>query len=123
MGYSATQNGIWTTWSPTLTGFSTNPIFTARYMLIGKTCYVDFTTTTVGVSNATTKTITLPFAAADTAIQFFMAQGQNNGTEATRDGYTRVNSNVADMYPAGSLGTWTASGNASFTFNMFYEIA
>jgi hypothetical protein len=127
MGYSATSIGQYQAWVPTLTGFSSDPTgITARYVLNGKMCVCYFTYTGNGTSNATTKTITLPFAAANTGIQIFPIRVTDNGTIQTTVGQliTRVNSNIADVGKVfGSTTNWTSSGNAGFVFSITYETA
>lgn len=111
-------------WSPTITGFSANPTGGVhRYSLNGKKCTVYTNFTGVGTSNATSKTITLPFAAANTVLQNVVNQGQDAGVGAYIRITTRLNSNVADLYPSATTTSWTATGNCIFRFSFTYEIA
>lgn len=117
--------GIYQAHTITHGGFSANPTTAARYALgPGKMCHLLGGQSTNGTSNATTKTITLPFAAANTAIQEgVIGQQVNNGT-AVAGGLirTRVNSTTADIFLANAA-AFTASGNCrSFSFlNFLYE--
>lgn len=118
--------GIYQPYTITHGGYSVNPTsVSARYALgPGKMCHVVAFAGGNGTSNATTKTITLPFAAANTFVQPGSTQLYvNNGTAAGNGVVlTRVNSTTADVYTA-ALGAWTASGNArAFVYlNLFYE--
>lgn len=125
MGYSVQSIGQWQAWVPAFTGFSADPTSViSRYTLNGKTCTCYFFAVS-GTSNATTFTVTLPFAAANTQVQTFNAGNiVNNGT-ASSAGTVRtiVNSNVLDVYN-GVVGTaWTASGTKNVAFVITYEIA
>ena len=111
-------------WVPTFTGFSANPTgVTARYNTIGKLCqcYVYMTS---GTSNATTFTMTLPFAAANTTVQtFFGAVGVDNNINQNSWVRTRMNSNILDVFRTVTTNTWTASGTKGVFFTITYEIA
>lgn len=118
--------GQWQAWTPTFTGFSADPSsVTARYTLNGKMCTI-YLDSTAGTSNATTFTITLPFAAANTSSQSFAGlMVSNNSAATTSPGLirTRVNSNVADLYLNSSAAAWTASGTKNARISSFaYEI-
>lgn len=126
MGYIAQSIGqTMTDWVPTLTGFSATPtVNSARYTLNGKWCTCQFNMTAT-TSNATTFTITLPFAAANTTVQTFPVLVADNGSQQAGAGKlnTRVNSNVADIYKTLPSGTFTGSGTKASNFVITYEIA
>lgn len=128
MGYSSVMqpNGQWLTWVPAVTGFTTNPTVTAaRYTLSGKTCHCYFRMTQA-TSNATTLTVTLPFAAANTTTQIITGGFcVNNGTTQTAPPRidTATNSVIANCYLNSSAATWTASNAKGIAFNLTYEIA
>lgn len=109
------------TWSPSWTGFSVNPTTVyARYTLRGNVCTVWFKATT-GTSNATTKTLTLPFAALDAdvrSLQSIINNGANNGGLIQ----TAVGSNVLTAYATIAAGVWTASGGATVYLDGFSYI-
>lgn len=114
-------NDSWTTYSPTLTGFSVVPTgFTARYILNGKTCMVSFRSTGSGTSNATSTTMTLPFIAADTDFSAFNYCVDNNAL-CYAAGLTTNGSNVINILKNGGT-SWTASGNKRITGIIIYEI-
>lgn len=120
---TSSSDGTFSNWTSTLTGFSVNPTGpVSRYILSGKlcTCYINFTGS-VGTSNATTKTMTLPFAAANTSTQTFVGHGQDNGVAKYVRFVTRVNSNIVDIFLSETSTTWTASGNCIFRGTLDYE--
>lgn len=121
MGYAAVARRRFSTWITTLTGFTVAPTpLMARHSLDGKLCAVAFNSNTA-TSNATTFTITLPFAAANTASQYMSGIGSNNGNTVPAMIVTRVNSNIADVYICATTITWTASGAKGLFFNGVYE--
>ncbi len=113
----------YTAYVPTLTGCSSDPALqSARWkMLTRNTCQVIITYTASGTSNATTKTITLPFNASVTSPQYSHASGLNNGSATAMSVRTRVSSNIADIYVTFTNGH-TASGAWIFCTNMIYQI-
>ena len=125
LAYSSTsyEEGVWT---PSFTGFSANPTCTGSYTRIGNICIALYQQTASGTSNATTKTITLPFTAANTGVQNLLIGIVNNGTFSDSPGRiaTRSNSNIADVYRVISNGTaWTNTGTCGFANFVFtYEI-
>lgn len=127
MGYASQAIGLTGTWVPAYTGFSADPsTLTARYTLIGKWCMVSLVSGTDGTSNATTFTITLPFAAANTATQIITGgRVKDNGTIQPDTGLirTQVNTNIADIFKTLAVGAFTASGNKNLQGNFLYEIA
>ena len=125
MNVSTQESGLWKTdWTPAFTGFSVYPsTVTSRYKLTGKTCVCHFFPGIPGTSNATVFTLTLPFAAANTAIQYYPVVVINNGAVQLGRLATAINSNVATMASAIAGTAWTASGSKSTFFVITYEIA
>ena len=124
MGYTTQNLGTVQTWTPTYTGFSTDPSgLTGDYFIIGKWCFCTIVHTSDGTSNATTLTFTLPVAAANTATQIIGCRVKDNGTIQTAPGMmrTQVNSNVCDVFKTLAAGAFTNSGNKNFSGNFFYE--
>jgi hypothetical protein len=120
--------GTYLDYVPTFGGFSSPPSSVgARYNLIGKTCHVIVNMGANGTSNATTFTMTLPFAAANTFIQsdILPAVINNSGSLQTTPGRidTIVNSNVANLYLNTAAAAWTASNGKRAFVNFTYEIA
>jgi len=123
MGYSTTSIGAWNTWVPTHTGYSANPTAeVARYCLIGKMCTVEYNST-AGTSNATSTTMTLPFAS-NQAVVFSTGIAVDSGAGATttlRMDLT-AGSNIATLYKSPAATVWTATGNKGVKFQFTYEI-
>lgn len=123
MGYSTTSSGTYTDYVPTITGFSSNPSgMVARFTLDGNRCSVYINFTSIGTSNSTAKSFTLPFAAANTIIQSFVNHGQDNGVGTMIRIATRANSNIVDLYPSATGTNWNNSGNCIFKIALTYEI-
>lgn len=123
MGYSATSSGVWQTWVPTHTGYSANPTAeVARYCLVGKMCTVEYNST-AGTSNATTITMTLPFASNQTVV-FSNGVAVDSGAGATTTPRFDLTSgsNIATVYKSPAAGTWTATGSKGVKFQFTYEI-
>lgn len=114
------------TWTPSLTGFASAPtILASRYTLLGKWCLVHFRMTAT-TSNATTFTLTLPFAAANTATQFCHVLITDNSAVQTDPGRldTTANSNIATLQKTLTASVaFTGSGTKAANFNLLYEIA
>lgn len=118
------NNDAWLAWSPSYTGFSVNPAQFCRYKLIGTSCTIYMVTTSNGTSNQTFTTFTLPFVAANTAVQGapIFSTIDNGGVAATGTIRTRANSNICDAFRAVNS-TWTATAAKAFTVGSFtYEI-
>jgi hypothetical protein len=125
MGYSTQSIGNWSTWTPTFTGFSSDPVVTfARYTIIGKMCTCILATGN-GTSNATSFTVTLPAAAATTGAQKgLISPVVNNGAALTAPGRidTSSGSNVATLYSTIAANAWTAASTKRAEFIFTYEI-
>lgn len=122
MGHVAQSIGQIGTWIPTWTGFSADPTnVVASYSLNGKLCTVTLFAT-AGTSNATTTTVTLPFTASTTQINYLFSV--DNGTNQVGSYCrTRLNSTIMDCYRTPATATWTASGNKNVYFTFTYIIA
>ena len=116
-----TQANSTSTWVPTFAGFSADPTgITARYVLNGKWCTVSLTMT-AGTSNATTMTVTLPFAAL--GIVSHNPIVANSGTLQTGRITTAAGSNVLTCTATPAAGAFTASGAKNlFLAGFTYEI-
>lgn len=117
-----------TDWVPVLTGFSANPTNTVyRYQQNGKIVILFIRQGTVGTSNATTFTISLPFVAATIANMswFSYGSGVDNGGTLASPMLMRVNSGatVLSLFTTPSSGGWTASGAKAATGTIIYEAA
>lgn len=119
---SSNSTGQYQDWTPTITGFSALPSsVSARYSVNGKACTCYYLST-AGTSNATTTTVTLPFNASSSSLQYMLIQSTNSGATAPGLLVTRLGSNVADLYASIAGGAWTASGAKNFRFSITYEI-
>ncbi len=116
--------GAWKAWTTVFGGFSVNPtVNSTRFTKVGKMCTVHFNVNN-GTSNATTFTITLPFAAANTSKQHIpMALVTDNGISEDNAGMlrTNVNSITADIFRNGAGLAWTASGSKKTQGTFTYE--
>lgn len=110
-------------YSPTPTGFSVQPTFTAKFNVTGRRCTVMFATTVNGTSNTTGFTVPLPITAAAGPD---MMQGGNTGND---NGVYQTNvlaqvltgGTVINLYPAGGSALWTAAGGKGANFNVSYD--
>lgn len=119
--------GSWIPYTPVVGGFSADPTFLRTdYWRVGKLCTVRIVSNASGTSNATTKTCTAPFNAAEvchgTATLVI-----NGGTAQTAPGVvaTRVGSATMDVFRNSDLGStaWTALGNCRFTLSVTFRIS
>lgn len=108
-------------YTPTITGYSANPGTSAyTWRTFGRTMQITLREGSVGTSNATTKTYSLPTNVTAVTItnQIWMMLNMvtNNGTASA--GQTRVSSaaTVMDIFASGTGGAWTGSGNAAVNF-------
>jgi hypothetical protein len=115
----------WTNYGSSLaaTGYSGSVTYlNSRYMKIGKICILQVFFT--GTSNATTCTITLPFAAANNVgeNQVSILAVDNNGTKGASNGFTTANSTT--MTIQGTMLTsssWSAVGTKQVAGVITYE--
>lgn len=112
--------GQWSDWSPVFTGFSVAPTYLCRYSKIGKICNINFRITANGTSNATSKTVTLPFVANKSTVIACLPLVNNNTAEAGGVVVLTAGSDVATIARMGGT-NWTNSGNAGFSFSGSYE--
>lgn len=118
--------GEWQEWSPTFTGFSSNPANGLyRYKVVGKTVFVSIRMPSNGTSNSTAFTISAPIKAK------LITNGRwelpcriiNNG--ATAFGFAAINSNATTIGfgLSATSETWTTSGGKRvISAEFFYEI-
>jgi hypothetical protein len=122
--------GGWSTYTPTLTGFSGTPTISyAKYKQIGKT--VSVAMGCIGTSNSTQKFVSLPVPAAswqDTTQLGLIVSGDGSSNYAGTSVYRSATSNVQIYHGmAGASGNpftaWASSGTASFNVGITYEAA
>ena len=118
----ADDSDSWNSWSPGFTGFSADPVVSAKTKLIGKTCFFKVEVTSNGTSNSTSFTLTgLPYTCAST-ISGFCHQAINAGSGVTTAGWSIAASGTTIQLKIGTSATgWTNSGNKSAVFSGFYE--
>lgn len=112
----------WTTWSsPAYTGFSANPTQTLRYLKVGRMVTVEAAVTNAaGTSNATTFTMTLPYAAA-IDVRYPVWAVDNTSTTTVGRADTAVSSTTLSLYTSIGGAAWTASGTKGVSFCFTYE--
>jgi len=118
------SGGVWKTWTPTLTGFSSDPPgATYRYCLVGKMCSVIVTQSSAGTSNATNFSISAPFKARyRTANSIARMQDAYNYSYGVGMVIIEAGSQTFTLYTATGSTGWTASSGKSAMFTITYEI-
>ena len=97
----------------TSTGYSVYPSSGMAYLRQGKLVTISYTANSAGTSNATTVTMTLPFAANSNAgVQLFPCEVMDNGAVQTAPGLVSIaqGSNIATIYKTYGNGGWTNLG-------------
>jgi hypothetical protein len=110
----------WTSFTPTVTGFSSTSTTTGHYAKNGNVVTVRMTIS--GTSNATTFTITnLPFAAAQISHHIVWVNDNAGGTAGTAT--TAIGSQVLTLAktPANTTSQWTSSGSKAYFATITYE--
>ena len=105
--------GIWTAYTPTLTGWSSEPTAGVyRYCVVGKLCTVMIYQPNDGTSDSTTTRITVPKTAGASGYWIAPMQYRDNGSTSTTPGFAQipVNGTYIGFYTTWSGGAWTASG-------------
>ena len=116
----------WQDWTPTFTGFSTDPTnVTARYCRIGNVCHVAVYMLTPGTSNANTFTVTQPITAAAPGPAYnSLGYYEDGGVDVYGQGYVRaLSSGVFSLGNDSGGSGWTTSGDKRAMFTITYEIA
>lgn len=118
---------VWKPYTPTFGGFSVNPTYTAKYFLVAKLCVVDIFMSAAGTSNATTFTVTAPFASATIAGKYWGTvwwTGIDNGAVLAVPGRVIIQSasNVMTVMKDMALGAWTNANGKLADFTLIYEV-
>lgn len=115
------------TWVPTFGGFAADPaggIY--RYVLVGKMCTCFIGMPNAGTSNATSFSISLPFAAASVTNMTWRAPitAYDNGAALDTPGLAIVGAGGTSvfLYTAWNGSLWTAAGGKRAQFTITYEI-
>lgn len=114
-------------WTPTHTGFSSNPTFTGRYLLIGKMLFLSYTCSASGTSNATSYTLSLPASLTGRSgrNQFcFGGNVVNNGSSVSQSARVLLASNgsTISLSPDPIGNNWTAANGKSMSFSGWFEV-
>ena len=119
--------GVWQNWTPTSTGWSSNPTGYYRYCLVGKLCTLMIRQNSAGTSNSTSTIITAPFASVSMACYYLTPiQFRDSGSTKDFPGMAQIGngSNNINFYTNWSGGGWTASGDKRIlNCVLAYEIA
>lgn len=126
--YSHQENPIgWPTWfnfTPTYTGFSTDPSGgTSKFCIVGHQCTFILNPSSLGASNSTSFTLTLPVVPLVSA--GYLCRSVNNGiNEETASFVDLISGNIiATAYRTlGSTTDWTASGDKTVCLIATYII-
>ena len=111
--------GAWTTWVPTLVGWSSYTLDYAKYSQIGKTVNIKIYVS-IGVSNSTTKTFTLPVTAGGN--QYAQLSFAYNGGGITNESLVSLTSGsaVASLFTDANGVGWL-NGSMIFALTLTYE--
>lgn len=113
-------------WTPTFTGFSANPSGVHRFALVGRECRIYVRHSTLGTSNTTAFTMTLPITAATITNHAWTGSGQgvdNGGILVNSALISFVSaSTVMNLYTNHAAAAWTAALTKGANFQMSYEI-
>lgn len=124
---SGTSYGSSTVWTPSFGGFSVAPTVTlAQYILVGKVCHVYLVTNAPGTSNATSFTVSLPFAAKSSSQGIILHLVENSGAFLTGPGIgltTASSTTLTCFKDTGQTASWTNTGGKAVDFSGWYEIA
>ncbi len=111
------------TWTPAWGGFSADPTGgVAKFVKVGRLVKASLNAWAAGTSNATTKTISLPFASESADVMAGMGHAFDNGAFSNNPCRidTRGASVTADVYRDLNVTAWTASGSCVFDFTIVY---
>ncbi len=113
-------------WTPTWGGFSSPPAGGGAFFVrVGKLVLAYLNGWSAGTSNATTKTVTLPFTSARAVVMAGMGHAMDNSAflvDPCRFD-TRAGSAVCDVYKNLNADAWTASGACVVDFAIVYEMS
>lgn len=123
--FSGTNANLpYTSFTPTLTGFSASPTFTSFYTQIGKTVFYNLYSSVNGTSNASTLTVTLPVAAKHSQLLpggIYVDGGTVSSTGPCQVSLTASSTTAAICKSDGNNASWSNTGGKSFSFNITYE--
>lgn len=124
-------NPVWKNWSPTIVGYSSITSQNTRYMVIGKTVFLNVIIQ--GVSNANLVTVTyppglLPKITAESQAGIAITGDTSNYYGAVNhmsggNNYMRIYRGMAGGASSSPYTGWATSGTKAFQFQLFYEVA
>ncbi|GAP07131.1 hypothetical protein ATHL_01999 [Anaerolinea thermolimosa] len=128
--YAETPQGFpdWFNWTPSFTGFSTNPVGTHRFKISGKVIFLQIYHYTPGTSNSASFIMTAPVKAVNLPNTYWSTpiRVMDNNTIQTSPGFIYIGADSENLVTGKTMATgggFTASGNKSITsLNFFYEI-
>ena len=113
----------WFNFTPVWTGFSVDPTVSARFAVVGRTCFYQGQHTLDGTSNSTALTVTAPIAALNNHYFAVTVQSVDNGGALTGPGLLRfTSSTVITAYTNLALAGWTNVGGKGIFWNFAYPI-
>ena len=124
--YQANPQGYpgWFSYSPTWTGFSSNPSsVVARFSMVGTTVTVTIHCGGGGTSNSTSTAVSLPTSGAQNVFAGFI-DAYDNGSHVTNPGVAVIDaqgSTTLDLYTSTGHAAWTSSGSKAANFSLTYE--
>lgn len=123
--YAANPQGYpgFFTFTPTYTGFSADPTMVCTFYVVGNRCTAIYGFSSVGTSNATSLTMTLPFPAVNTQAVTVLGRSYDNGAEQTAGQGTigTGTPTVLTCYKGASGLAWTGSGNKFWEGQVTYK--
>lgn len=115
----------WFNYTPTLTGFSANPSYYARFRMVGAMIHVRFNCTGNGTSNATTFAVTVPITATGSSDLWgtTLWSAVDNGATLTvaGRGLLAFGTVTVNLYANMGTGGWTNVNGKQASFDIFYE--
>lgn len=120
----STSTPAWSTWSPTVVGWSSTTAAIYRYQEVGTSVTVQIYVT--GTSNSVNTSVTLPFTAkteANRVWDFVLRGRDNSGSHTSMLCEFGSGATQADFYSALTGTGWTASGTKEISLTFTYERA
>ena len=113
--------GVWTAWTPTVTGWEAGYTCIARYCKVGKMVSVKIRI--AGTSDSTSVYITLPFESVSNGV-FAWAYALDNGTAQATPAYVVLDTTTqVKVWKSATGSGWTASGEKRVMTTFTYEAA
>lgn len=111
----------WVAWTPTFTGFSSDPTVSARYMQVGRLVYASWSLSLNGTSNSTDFTMSLPVTAVSSTRYRQSIRCTDNGTALTNPSLVDPSGSTVTIYKDLTGASWTSSGAKGCDGVFMYE--